>query len=172
MCHCGDGVLWPSSIPECDKWEWKLGNLVQREFCLHLLLERAGVFPGFYSAVKISSSIFKILELDHPSSQLQCVVWIWKWFFHIKGSRLELEVICVEASFIFTFSISLFLFLFGLAQNYNCTISVNAIRNDWYLYRHSQTPVVLNAAAVKSVALNEIPWDISFIESIVSTRNM
>lgn len=67
--NCRALLWWCLIVAECDKWEWKLVNLVQREFCLHLMLERARVFPRLRPAVKTSSNIFKSLELAHSSSQ-------------------------------------------------------------------------------------------------------
>lgn len=125
------------------------------------MLEIAGVFPGFHSAVKTSSSVFKILKLAHRSSQLHWVVWIRNVFFHIKRRELELEVTCSEVSVIITFSISLYLFLSAFPQSYNCLISVNVIHSDG-TYTDMVKPLSLMLLRSRVFALNEKPREISF----------
>lgn len=141
---------------ECDKWEWKLGNLLQSVF--------------IYCWKELESIMSFTLLLQHFQNTT------------ISSMKSTASVCCLKLKMLLTdqrqntWSCGHFLKSFSHCQllySYCCLscLTVMIAWSGWMLFavmalwchKQGQILVILNAAVVKSSALNEMPKDMSFI---------
>lgn len=109
---------------ECDKWEWKLSNLLQRVFIY--------CWKALESIISLTLLLQYLLNNTISSTKVTASVCCWnqKWFLQIKG-RMLFKVI-------FTLWITLFRWLFFLPHSNDCLIwrrrCCDATNEDKYLW--------------------------------------